>query len=260
MQLNALEFPSTFYSISKVFGNHFFSIEINGLLEVIILADGNYTPTTLQNYLNSIMSSYSSSANPTLQLLQYIYFTVDELSSTGSGNGSGKMIVGISSDYTETDAEKDPIVFSLRFNTDRNGNEDRITPLPLKLGWLFGFRAGEYINNSIYVSEGIVDLQGLRYIYLVVNDYHNNVNDGFYGAFNASILNKNILARISLQGNIFNYVNQNNLALITSARQYFGPVDIQKLQIQLLDEYGRIIDLNNMDYSFCLTLQTIYDL
>jgi hypothetical protein len=37
-------------------------------------------------------------------------------------------------------------------------------------------------------------------------------------------------------------------------------VDIQKLNIQLLDEYGRIIDLNNMDYSFCLSLQSIYDL
>ena len=45
-------------------------------------------------------------------------------------------------------------------------------------------------------------------------------------------------------------------SLITTPRQYFGPVDIQKLQIQLLDEYGRILNLNNMDYSFCLTFQT----
>jgi len=50
------------------------------------------------------------------------------------------------------------------------------------------------------------------------------------------------------------------LSLVTTARQYFGPVDIQKLGVQLLDEYGRVIDLNNMDFSFCLTLQSIYDL
>ena len=128
------------------------------------------------------------------------------------------------------------------------------------MGWLFGFREGVYINNSIYTSEGIVDLQGIRYLYLVVDDFNNNVSDGFYGAFNSSILNKNILARISLQGNAFGNTSQNNLSLITSTRQYFGPVDIQKLQIQLLDEYGRILDLNNMDYSFCLTFQSIYDL
>jgi len=74
------------------------------------------------------------------------------------------------------------------------------------------------------------------------------------------ILNKNILARISLQGSVFDFLSKDNFNLITSPRQYFGPVDIQKLQIQLLDEYGRILNLNNMDYSFCITFQTIYDL
>jgi hypothetical protein len=123
-----------------------------------------------------------------------------------------------------------------------------------------GFREGYYENNVSYVSEGIIDFVGTKYIYLVVDDFNNSVNDGFYGAFTSSILNKNILARISLQGSVFSVLSQNNFILITTPRQYFGPVDIQKLQIQLLDEYGRILNLNNMDYSFCLTFQTIYDL
>jgi len=38
------------------------------------------------------------------------------------------------------------------------------------------------------------------------------------------------------------------------------PVNLNNLTIQLLDEYGRILDLNNMDYSICLTMETIYDL
>ena len=246
LQLASLELPTTFYSISKVFENNFFVIEINeDIKQVIIVPDGNYTLQNLAEFLNNTMASFTTS------LLQYIYFTIDNVNNTGSG----KMIVAISSEYLE-----EPFVFSLNFKTDREGNEDRITPLPLKLGWLFGFREGYYINNSVYVSEGLVDLQGPRYLYLVVDDFNNNVNDGFYGAFNASLLNKNILARISLQGNVFNYFSENNFSLVTYARQYFGPVDIQKLQIQLLDEYGRILDLNNMDYSFCLTFQSVYDL
>jgi hypothetical protein len=28
----------------------------------------------------------------------------------------------------------------------------------------------------------------------------------------------------------------------------------------LLDEYGRIVDLNNMDFSFCINLTTVYDI
>jgi hypothetical protein len=105
---------------------------------------------------------------------------------------------------------------------------------------------------------------GLTYLYLVVDDYNNNVNNGFYNALTNSILNNNILARISVikQNPTVNFdiVNQNNLSVITTARQYFGPVDIQKLHIQLLDNYGRVIDLNNMDYSFCLTFRCVYDL
>jgi len=169
----------------------------------------------------------------------------------GSSGGSGRMVVGSSTGTQE---------FSINLLTDRYGNEDRQTPLPLKFGWLIGFRQGYYENALTYISEGIIDVIGPRYIYLVVNDFNNNVLDGFYGAFTSSILNKNILARLSLIGNVFTSMTKDNFNLITTTRQYFGPVDIQKLQIQLLDEYGRTLDLNNMDYSFCLTFQTIYDL
>jgi hypothetical protein len=47
---------------------------------------------------------------------------------------------------------------------------------------------------------------------------------------------------------------------VTTPREYFGPVNITTLNIQLLDEYGRVVDLNNMDFSFCLTLITAYDI
>jgi hypothetical protein len=131
----------------------------------------------------------------------------------------------------------------------------------LKFGWILGFRNGIYINNHNYISEGIIDLEGPKYAYLVIDDYNNNVNNGFYSAFNSSLLNKNILARISFQSSAkFITLSENNLSIITYPRSYFGPVDIQKLQIQLLDEYGRIMDLNNMDYSFCLTFQSSYDI
>jgi hypothetical protein len=244
LQLAAMELPITFFTISKIFQNNFFAIISGDEQLVITIPDGNYDYLALQNYINTFLSESGDPFNS-------IEFLVDINTPNGSTKGgSGRMIVGT----------KSSISFSLSFLTDRYGNEDRQTPLPLKLGWLMGFREGYYENSVSYVSEGIVNLLGPRYIYLVIDDFNNNVNDGFYAAFNSSILNKNILARISLQGSVFNYMSQNNISLITTPRQYFGPVDIQKLQIQLLDEYGRILDLNNMDYSFCLTFQTVYDL
>lgn len=249
LQLSALELPSTFYVISQVFGNNFFVLEISGEPTgplIVTIPDGNYDYLALQNYINNFLSK----APGNYKNIQFLS-DINTPSGLGSSGGSGRMVVGSSTGTQE---------FSINLLTDRYGNEDRQTPLPLKFGWLIGFRQGYYENALTYISEGIIDVIGPRYIYLVVDDFNNNVLDGFYGAFTSSILNKNILARISLIGNVFTSMTKDNFNLITTTRQYFGPVDIQKLQIQLLDEYGRTLDLNNMDYSFCLTFQTIYDL
>lgn len=245
MQLSSLEYPSSFYGISKIFGNNFFVIRVMDLELMVIIPDGNYDFLGLQNYINSYLASAGAPWNT-------INFFVDINSNASvTPNGSGKMVVG---------STTGTLAFELDFQTDETGNIDRQTPLPLKFGWLIGFREGYYENSFTYISEGLVDLLGPKYVYLAVDDYNNNVNNSFYSAFTSSILNKNILARISVQGQVFDVISQNNLSIITSPRQYFGPVDIQKLHIQLLDEYGRILNLNNMDYSFCLTFQTIYDL
>jgi hypothetical protein len=252
LQLSAFEMPTTFYSVSSAFGNNFFVLEIaNPGVDplIVIIPDGNYDYLSFTDYINNFLQ------NQTVNILyKDIGFIIDANTPVGAGSGgTGRMIVGVASGSTITS-------FSINFQTDRYGNEDRQQPLPLKCGWIMGFREGFYVNNVSYVSEGLIDLFGIKYIYLVIDDFNKSVNDGFYAAFTSSILNKNILARICLQGSVFNLLSQNNFNLITTPRQYFGPVDIQKLQIQLLDEYGRILNLNNMDYSFCLTFQTIYDL
>jgi hypothetical protein len=258
MQLAAIELPTSFYNISKQYGNNFFTLNVTDAVDpsitqshVVNVADGNYDHTGIVNLLNTTMTNIAN-LNPSLANYQYIIFGIN----INGNNGSGQMFVSVADDPSVPSN----INFSLNFQADRNGIDDRSTPLPLKLGWTFGFRNGIYENSINYVSEGIVDLSGPRYLYLVVDDFNNNVNNSFYSAFNSSILNKNILARISLHSNTFNIFSENNLNIVTTPRQYFGPVKIQNINIQLLDEYGRVIDLNNMDYSFSLTFQTVYDL
>jgi hypothetical protein len=249
IQLTAMELPITFYNISKTYGNNYFWLKINGgEYQQFLLPDGSYTFKGLTTIFNNSIFSTTVKIATSLD--------------------------GTPSDFIFIPTIIQPVVdtvtsLELNFQLNNAGQEDKITPLPLKLGWLMGFRQGRYINNTTYVSEGIADFNSPKYLYLVVDDYHTSVNDGFVAAFNSSLLNKNILARISLNLGINSTVLtinppplnvQNNLALITYPRQYFGPVNIEKLQIQLLDEYGRIVNLNNMDYSFCLTMQTIYNL
>jgi hypothetical protein len=243
MQLSSIELPTTYYVVSKQYNNNYFTIIVNGLTTVITIPDGNYSQTGIMDIINTQLSLAGVP-------FSYISF-ISNL--TGTTTGSAQTMVGPNGTGAVTDLE-------LNFQLDRNGIEDRGTPLPLKLGWNLGFRNGIYTGVTNYVSESIVDLTGPRYFYLVIDDYNNNVNNNFYSAFNSSILNKNILARISSQANNFNILMQNNLNVVTTPREYFGPVNLTTMNIQLLDEYGRIVDLNNMDYSFCLTLTVVYDL
>jgi len=247
MQLSSIELPSTYYVISKQYGNNFFTITVNGTSGIVNIPDGNYTSDTIYTIINHQLVNLSLTTGE----LDFAH-VVFSINLTNGSTGSAQTIVGFDGNQAVNST------LELNFQADRFGIDDRNTPLPLKMGWNLGFRNGIYTNNTNYVSEGVVDLKGPRYFFLVVDDYNNNVNNSFFSAFNSSILNKNILARISLAANTYDVLSQNNF--ITTPREYFGPVNLQTLNIQLLDEYGRTVDLNNMDFSFCLTLATVYDL
>jgi hypothetical protein len=242
MQLTAIELPTTYYNVSKQYGNNFFSITVDNESAMVSVPDGNYTADGIVNSINNELSILGSPFNKVLFIIN-----------VNNTSGSGQMMVGPETGKTIT-------ALALNFQVDRYGADTCSVPLPLKFGWNMGFRNGIYENNLNYVSEGVVDVTGPRYIYLVIDDHNNNVNNGFYSAFTSSLLNNNILARISLQSRLFDVQLSNNLNIVTNPREYFGPVKLQSLNIQLLDEYGRVLDLNNMDYSFCITLTTAYDI
>jgi len=254
MQLMAIELPTSYYAISSSYGNNYFTIKVsmsNGTSSsaVITIPNGNYTEQTIIDAVNDELTSEGG-------LFAYVSFSIELI---GGETGTAKTTVAPNS---SAPVSPNPVIsnIELNFQADKNGGEDRNMPLQLKLGWILGFRSGLYVGETSYTSESIVDTVRPKYVYLAVNDYNNNVNNSFYSAFNQSILNKNILARISLTEGAFNILQQNNLNLVTTPRDYFGPVNIHTMNIQLLDEYGRIVDLNGMDFSFCLTLTTVYDI
>ena len=250
MQLMAIELPTSYYAVSNNYGNNYFTIKISlsnntSSTALIAIPNGNYTEQTIIDAINTKLTSEGG-------MFTYVTFSVDLV---GSSTGTAKTTVAPNGTA--------PIPISsveLNFQADKNGGEGKNMPLQLKLGWMLGFRMGQYIGETTYVSESIVDTTRPKYVYLAINDYNNNVNNSFYSAFNESMLNKNILARISLTQGVFTVLQQNNLNIVTTPRDYFGPVNIHTIGIQLLDEYGRVIDLNGMDYSFCLTLTTVYDI
>ena len=242
MELSTIEIPSSVYVISKQTGNNFFYIDLpdSNESQLIEIQSGNYDLTGFETELNNQLSIIGA---PYSDIRFQIYKQGD--------NGTGQMMVGLATGVT-------PFNFNLDFQKNISGVNTESTPLMLKLGWIMGFRNGLYTKNTNYLSEGIVDLLGPKYLYLVIDDFNTSVNNNFYAEFNSSLLNKNILERLSLNAGIdykYQLINITN-----TPREYFGPVNINNFNVQLLDTYGRLVDLNNMDFSFCLNLTIEYDI
>lgn len=155
-------------------------------------------------------------------------------------------------------------ITNIKFNVKSNGCNYVNNNPQLTLGWLLGFRNIEYITSSELTSEGLCMINNQKYAYIGINDYQTNYIGNVLLTFNEdSIMDKSIITKINLftqsQGN--NYSDLNNLVLQTQLnrkREYFGPVDIQRFTISLYDEFGVILDLNNMDWSFTIILEQIY--
>tara|TARA_X000000950_G_scaffold270865_1_gene351216 strand:- start:11878 stop:19314 length:7437 start_codon:yes stop_codon:yes gene_type:complete len=116
-----------------------------------------------------------------------------------------------------------------------------------------------------FVSEGIYDNFGTKYIYMVVDDFNRNSGDNVIAVYNDSINTSNILARITrtyggreMAQDLWDINGTTNDSSV-KIRKYFGPVDIKKLRIQFLDEYGRKVDMNQMDLSLGLKIEYLYE-
>lgn len=248
MQLSALELPMTFYNISHKYGNNHFYLEVvtnddqKHVINVLV-PDGNYTNQDLLQDINAQIAESPCSG------IFDLSFNIDL---NENRSGTGKVIV--------TSAGKSGnVVTNVKLDFIRNPGSQ--TDILQKLGWHLGFTKKIYDGAITYVSETMPDSNRVRYLYLAIDDYNNSVNNNFTSAFHKSVLSPNILARISPGAvDSFGLFIGNEINMITEPRKYFGPVDIQKLHIQVYDDMGRVVDLNGANFSFCLSFKVIYDL
>jgi len=258
MQLSSIEFPISFYGISASYGNNFLNIFLDYIVppdvtsiitenRIYTIPDGNYSSTDLINTLNNLLQSNDDPND----MFKNIGFS---LNLNSNGSGTGKVTIGIISNIANIRN------LGLSFSTDSDGDVNVTTPLTSRFGSNLGFINYNYTGSLSYTSESVIEPFGIRYFYLVIDDYNNSVNNHFVTAFNRSILNPNTLARIAVRGNYFSVLTTNDLKVLTEPREYFGPVDIQRLHVRIFDEYGRLLDMNNTNFSFCLTFKLLYNL
>ena len=282
LRVTAIELPLTYYAISKSQGNTTcLVINLQTPTEgwVITLPDGNYE----QSWADlSKAEAIETAMNSAIQTAQPV--NIDQHGAVKPNTG-GSFLTGTDFTYSLdrisgrsifsipiAGSSTLPIGFTIRFNVDNTGSLNMDTSIQLRLGWLLGFRSAEYVckieppnNDSLCISEGICLVSGPRYGFLSIDDHQKNTGPAYMVAYGSSILQNNIITRINLaalQNDVGIYQSSSDPGLSTQTnrtREYFGPVDIQRLHISLYDEYGRIIDLNNMDWSFSLAFEILYN-
>ena len=159
------------------------------------------------------------------------------------------------------------------FNVDYDGNVDDSVNIQQRLGWQLGFRAAHYGNKSSVpdappfacTSEAPCIITGPRYGFLAINDSQRTVGPRCVGAFGDSALRHNIIGRFSLATSVTDtgmYQMMCDSCLVNptyTVREYFGPVNVQKLEFTLYDDMGNILDLNSCDWSCMLVFEKQYD-
>jgi hypothetical protein len=287
IRISSIEIPTTYHAISRSSGNSTCLImDLNTKTNcwVVTLPDGNYEQswanqstaafieTAMNNALQTavpatidpdsgLIASTNTNSIGNLNPLKDICFTLDRV--------SGRSIFAIPATTQTSIFSKG---FIVRFNVDNTGSLSMETNIQMRLGWQLGFRSAQYVCGNkttpsvgACVSEGICLICGPRYGLISIEDYQKNTSPSFIIAYANSILQNNVITRINLasvQADVGVYQVSNDPGLTSQAcrtREYFGAVDIQKLFISLYDEFGRVIDLNNMDWSFTLDFEKLYD-
>lgn len=273
MRLVSIQIPQSWYNISNKLGNNSFYIRVNGgSWQSFKIDDGNYDPFLLRDVINNLLDtgSFSDLSISYNQLNNKFSFYVDNASST------------------------DIYDLSFDLSTCADGCKYKNT-LGWIMGFRNKIYNGLQ-NNLDITGEGLYNNGSNRYIYVVVDDFNKNVNDHIIVNLDKSYLNKNILSKVvyqtvrsnglesaidyntsyypitqtkpkatAIRGGTANIVSQvPKLTNIVDqfdmnvTREYFGPVNIEKINIQLLDEFTNEIDLNYMDVSLYFEFELKY--
>jgi hypothetical protein len=266
-RVGSIEIPFyAIYSVSELSGNNAIQIVWGTTATAytdtftIVIPDGNYFTTadstnviasaSIEKTINTILESNTVSSGGGGGLSGKLNFHIDQI--------SGKSV------FSQPAGATSSIYFKIITNVRSNGTLNYDAPLLSFLGWSLGFRNAEYISNNngtgnlgAVVSEALAAFKAASYIFIAIDDYNNSVNDYYSAVFSDSFALKNVITRVNV--GLLREISEASSTQLNRQRNFFGPVNIQKLHITLHDNFGRIIDLNNMDWNMELIFECVYN-
>jgi len=291
MKVSSVEIPFFWYSISGKNNNNTFIIKLFNVMtnynsvsvpdstHTITIEDGNYTSGLLTTYLNNYFS-YNGDGNG----LNYLIFSISEIDAKLTFRAKTALDDDTISPFVSTNLYYSPnftyeIIFSDTpfFHPENNYSStitDQYSTYLKSAASILGFKLNSYTvtpanthydystattYNAYLKSDYAYGGYIYQYLFLEVNDYHNNFATDLVVSLvgNTKYISNNILSILPVIGNqntiMFDKTSDENIS-----REYFGPVKLSKLTIRILNQYGEVLDLNGYDYFIILELQQIY--
>ena len=259
MKVLHVNFPKRLYNVSEKMKNNYFTITKDGNAPIKIQIDtGSYT---IQRLVSSINKQITNAAGIT---------TTDD----------------IAFDY-DCKTNRVGILFKnsgVKINFGQNACSS--SNFETTLGWMLGFRTEEIPigcnfleDNTVIAAEAIPEIE-IPYIYIAVDDYNRNNNDVYSTTVNRE---SNILAKIPLTTTIqectecceddngvctsditsrvdipISKVNETFFDIMNREREYFSPIDLEKLKIQFLDRFERVMDFGDNTAECVIEFECLY--
>lgn len=251
LKLSSISIPNSWYTFSHANKTNRFFIELSGNFSEstglnhnvllrnfheIVIEDGNYDVASLEHYLNTNYFYESDNDTP----LKYLKFSISRAS--------------LRSRFEFIETSPFDATMRIRFVAESSN----VNNIMKTAGWILGFRYAEYRNVSSYImSEGLYDGGGDRYFYFVLNDYSTPKEKNIVYLYDTTLVESNILAKIYLIDGKFSInieSTPDDASNFVKSRTYDTPQRIDRIDVKLVDQYGDLILLNNMDFSFTLEL------
>jgi len=334
MRMYSYQIPYSWYVIDIPYGNTCFWITetVDGVVYnvPVTVPPGNYTPKQFTDTLNSILNTIL----PPVPATPYVVYNENNGKLTLNLNG-GVFPEQITPYIPGFTISSTTIITFFDYTAQLQCKTNCVNQsyyLNQSLGWIMGFREPFiYVDSSGNTGTGIVDLNGTKYLILVIDDYNqNHVNNGLVSITEYSSVLKmpsyyspdlpyTCLAATPNDGINSEYTktqimlpsaprtltnsqlytineinkNRNNntnhrakaptstdiLAMIPikptnlstgsliiefsgslqdNIRTYFGPVNIDRMRVKLLNDKGNVLNMNGADWCVTLICDCLY--
>ena len=286
MKVSFIEIPNFWYNISskrknnsltiKLFNMRYLGIEIDDITHTIIIEDGNYSSFALSNYFNNYFFTHGQGLNFLIMTIREVNAKVIIRAKSSSDNDQD----GIAPFDVMSNSYSPDFKFQIIFNdtsfSDTSSKNQISSSYSKNSANILGFKLNEYtltgdneyISHSLNVtykcyleSEFPYGNYQYEYLFLEVNDYHNNftTNSVISLVGNNNYISDNIIAVIPITGGSNTITFNDSRDGINKCREYFGPIKLNKISIRILNQYGEVVDLNGYDYFTILEIQQLYN-